>query len=175
MELSRYGTLTGGARRELLAVYADVRAPLLHLPNYRVAAFAERLDGYAAGPGFGLVLGRAEGSGVVGYAYGTTVAAGDRYWARMAEPLPAGFTDAPVLALREIGVRAAWRGSGTARRIHDALVAGRAEGRAVLMVNPLAGEGKVLRVYESWGYEAFNSQAATADSPRLLVMVRPAR
>ncbi|MGW4380113.1 GNAT family N-acetyltransferase [Kitasatospora sp. NPDC004531] len=171
VEFRHHTALAGQTRRELLEVYADVRAPLLHLPNYRVAAFTERLDRHRADPGFELVL-ALDGGRAVGYAYGTTVDAGDRYWRRMAEPLPDGFTDTPVLALREIGVRPPWRGTGTARRLHDELLARRTEERVALMVNPLAGDGKVQAVYESWGYRAVNSQAATPDSPRLAVLLR---
>nr|WP_234322914.1 GNAT family N-acetyltransferase [Streptomyces sp. NRRL S-350] len=173
VDLRHHTALAAEARQDLLAVYAEVRAPLLHLPNYSVATFAERLDRYAAEPGFALVLAH-DGRVPVGYAYGNTVEPGDRYWTRLAEPLPEGFADTPALALREIGVRAPWRGTGTARRIHDALLAGRTEGRAVLMVNPLAGDGKVQRLYGTWGYRAFNAQEASPDSPRLTAMVRPA-
>ncbi|WP_031065825.1 GNAT family N-acetyltransferase [Streptomyces sp. NRRL WC-3742] len=171
VELRYYGELAGQVREDLLEVYADVRGPLLHLANYSVEAFGERLDRSAGESGFGLVLGY-EGGVVVGYACGNRVGAGDRYWGRMAEPLPEGFTDEPVLALREIGVRSGWRGTGVARRIHDRLLAGREEGRVLLMVNPLAGDGKVQAVYEGWGYRAVNGQAATAESPRLVVMMR---
>ncbi|MEU3571589.1 GNAT family N-acetyltransferase [Kitasatospora sp. NPDC036755] len=174
VELRHHTALSPVVRRDLLDVYAEVRAPLLHLANYGLAAFTERLGLHAAGPGFELVLGY-DGGRAVGYAYGNTVEARDPYWKRMAEPLSEDGPRAPVLALREIGVRPAWRGTGTARRVHDALLAGRGEERVVLMVNPLAGDGKVLRLYEGWGYRAFNAQAASAHSPRLTVMVRPTR
>ncbi|MGW3076487.1 GNAT family N-acetyltransferase [Kitasatospora sp. NPDC001132] len=174
VELRHHTSLAPEARQDLLDVYADVRAPLLHRPNYCLAAFVERLDRHTADPGFELVLGY-DGELPIGYAYGNTVDAGDRYWKRMGEPLPHGFTDTPALAVKEIGVRTPWRGTGAARRIHDALLAGRAEGRATLMVNPLAGDGKVQRVYEAWGYRAFNTQQPTPDSPRLTVMLRPIR
>ncbi|GAA3012655.1 hypothetical protein GCM10020229_25000 [Kitasatospora albolonga] len=173
-DLRHHTALTPAARQALLEAYADVRAPLLHLPNYALPAFTERLERHAASPGFELVLAHAAGV-TAGYAYGTSVDAADPYWRRMADPLPPGFTDTPVLALREIGVRTPWRGTGTARRLHDSLLAARPEARVTLMVNPLAGEGRVLRLYESWGYREFNAQPATADSPRLAVMVRPTR
>nr|WP_035956231.1 acetyltransferase [Kitasatospora sp. NRRL B-11411] len=187
VEPHRFTTLTADVRQALLAAYADVRAPLLDRPNYRLEAFTERLEQHAATPGFTLVLALATGpdapgrgtggtSGIgtaVGYAYGNTVGPGDGYWQRLAEPLPAGFTATPVLALREIGVRPPWRGTGAARRIHDALLADRPEQRVALMVNPLAGEGKVLRLYEGWGYRGYNSQAGTPLSPELTAMIRP--
>nr|WP_035806458.1 acetyltransferase [Kitasatospora mediocidica] len=172
MELRHHTDLTTQARQDLLDVYADVRAPLLHLVNYRVQTFAERLDRHATEPGFELILGH-DGDVPIGYAYGNTVDADDRYWKRMAEPLPEGFTDTPVLAIKEIGVRTPWRGTGTARRIHDELLAQRTEDRVALMVNPLAGDGRVQALYETWGYHAFNSQLPTPESPRLTAMVRP--
>lgn len=55
-------------RGDLLDVYADVRAPLLHLPNYAVTAFGERLDRQATEPGFAAVLAYADGH-PVSYAY----------------------------------------------------------------------------------------------------------
>ncbi|MEU3572192.1 GNAT family N-acetyltransferase [Kitasatospora sp. NPDC036755] len=172
MELRHHTDLTARARQDLLDVYADVRAPLLHLANYRVQTFAERLDRHATEPGFALVLGY-DGDVPIGYAYGNTADADDRYWKRMSGPLPDGFTDTPVLVIKEIGVRIPWRGTGTARRIHDELLAHRTEDRVTLMVNPLAGDGKVQALYESWGYQAFNSQQPSPDSPRLTAMIRP--
>ncbi|MFD8783518.1 hypothetical protein [Kitasatospora sp. NPDC059599] len=44
-------------------------------------------------------------------------------------------------------IRTPWRGTGTARRIHDALPVGRAEDRVTLPVDPVAGDGKVQRLY----------------------------
>ncbi|MFE6050535.1 GNAT family N-acetyltransferase [Kitasatospora sp. NPDC056446] len=174
VELRHHTALAPEARRDLLDVYADVRAPLLHLPNYRADVFAERLDRHAAEPGFALVLGY-DGDLPIGYAYGNTVTADDRYWKRMTDPLPDGFTDTPVLVIKEIGVRTPWRGTGAARRIHDALLTGRTEDRVSLMVNPLAGDGKVQHLYETWDYQAFNAQQPTPDSPRLTAMIRPTR
>lgn len=41
---------------------------------------------------------------------------------------------------------------GVSRRMYDALLACRAEGHATLMLNPAAGDGKVMRLYKGWGY-----------------------
>lgn len=156
----------------LLEVYADVRAPLLYLPNYRVEAFSERLARHACEPGWEAVIGYDAGE-PVGYAYVNTLASDDRWWARMVKLLPASYTDISTVALKEIGVRAPWRGTGTARRIHDKLLVGRPEERVTLLVNPLAGDGKVRALYESWGYHTFNEQQPSPDSPRLMAMIRP--
>ncbi|MFF5706549.1 GNAT family N-acetyltransferase [Streptomyces sp. NPDC012794] len=159
-------------RGPLTAVYAEVREPLLHLRNYAVPTFAERLERYGREPGFAAVLAFGPGDRPVGYAYGNTVGAGDLWWRRIGD-VDGEYTVSPALALREIGVTAACRGTGLARRVHDELLAGREERYASLMVNPAAGEGKVQRVYESWGYEAIGPVRPSPDSPVLMAMVRP--
>ncbi|MFE9241891.1 GNAT family N-acetyltransferase [Streptomyces sp. NPDC007007] len=162
------------ARGDLLDVYAEVRAPLLHLPNYAVTAFGERIDRHSAEPGFTAVLAYADDQ-PVGYAYSNTIEHGDRYWQRTS-PTPAEkYTERPVVALKEIGVRPAWRKTGTARRIHDALLATRDEPYVTLMVNPAAGDGKVRALYESWRYEGIGQSQPSPASPVLTVMIRATR
>ncbi|MFC1400363.1 MULTISPECIES: hypothetical protein [Streptacidiphilus] len=90
----------------------------------------------------------------------------------MTEPLPLGFTDISTAALKEIMVRTPWRGTGTALRIHDTLLSNRTEERVTLSVNPLAGDGKVQALYVTWGYEPFNEQRPSPDSPSLIAMIR---
>lgn len=159
-------------RGDLLDVYAEVRAPLLHMPNYAVTAFGERLDRHSTEAGFVAVLAYADGH-PVGYAYGNTIEHGDRYWQRTS-PAPAEeYTGRSALALKEIGVRPAWRGTGTALRIHDALLTGRDEAHVTLMVNRAAGDGKVHALYRSWGYEDIGESQPSAASPLLTVMIRP--
>ena len=88
-------------------------------------------------------------------------------------PAPAGkYTERPAVALKEIGVRPAWRKTGTARRIHDALLATRDEPFVTLMVNPAAGDGKVHALYTSWGYEDIGQSQPSPASPVLTVMIR---
>ncbi|MEV7360175.1 GNAT family N-acetyltransferase [Kitasatospora sp. NPDC091276] len=137
-----------------------MRAPLLHLPNYALPAFGERLQRHGGEPGFEAVIGYA-GSVPVGYAYGNTVEAADRWWTRMARPMPHHLTAALVFALKELGVRTRWRGTGAARRIHDALLSARPEERATLMVNPAAGDGKVHALDTAWSYEDSTRSAPT--------------
>jgi GNAT superfamily N-acetyltransferase len=158
-------------RGDLVDVYADVRSALLHLPNYAVTAFGERLDRHGAEPGFVAVLAYADGF-PVGYAYANTIEHGDRYWERT-NPVPADeYTARPAAALKEIGVRSAWRKTGTARRIHDALLATRSEPFVTLMVNP-AGDGKVHALYQSWGYDDIGHSQPSPSSPLLNVMIKP--
>ncbi len=159
-------------RGDLLNVYAEVRAPLLHLPNYAVTAFGERLDRHGGEPGFMAVVGYA-GEQPIGYAYANTIGHGDRYWQRTSPAPGEQYTAASAIALKELGVHPAWRGTGTARRIHDALLASRDEPYVTLMVNPAAGDGKVHALYRSWGYEDIGQSQPSPASPVLTVMIRP--
>ncbi|WP_329251725.1 GNAT family N-acetyltransferase [Streptomyces sp. NBC_01478] len=170
IELRTFTTLAD-VRGDLLDVYAEVRAPLLHLPNYAVATFGERLDRHGTDPGFTAVLAYADGY-PVGYVYGNTIEHGDRYWKRTS-PAPAKtYTGRPAVALKEIGVRATWRKTGTARRIHDAFLTAREEPYVTLMVNSVAGDGKVHALYKSWGYEDIGQSQPSPASPALTVMIR---
>ena len=170
IELRTFTTLDT-VRGDLLDVYAEVRAPLLHLPNYAVTAFGERLDRHATEPGFVAVLAYADGH-PVGYVYGNTIEHGDRYWQRTS-PAPAEkYTERRAVALKEIGVRPAWRKTGTARHLHDAFLAAREEPFVTLMVNSAAGDGKVHALYESWGYEDIGQSQPSPASPVLTVMIR---
>lgn len=140
IELRTFTTLDT-IRGDLLDVYADVRAPLLHLPDYAIT-FGERIDRHGSEPRFTAILAHADGH-PVGYTFGNTIEHGDRCWQRIS-PTPAGrYTKRPAAALKEVGVRLAWRKTGTARRIHDALLATHDEPYVMLMVNPAAGDGKV--------------------------------
>ncbi|WP_327660495.1 MULTISPECIES: GNAT family N-acetyltransferase [unclassified Streptomyces] len=162
------------ARGDLLDVYAEVRAPLLHLPNYAVTSFGERLDRHGSEPGFKVVLAYADAH-PVGYAYGNQIEDGDRYWQRTSPPPSEKYTAQAAIALKEIGVSPGWRGTGVARRIHDALLAGQDEPYVTLMVNEAAGDGKVHALYRSWGYEDIGHSQPSPASPRLTVMIRPTR
>ncbi|MFF9781627.1 GNAT family N-acetyltransferase [Streptomyces nigrescens] len=162
------------ARQKLIDLYTDVRAELLHLPNYRADVFAERLDRHATEPGWHGVIAYV-GDDAVGYAYANTIEPDDRWWARMTTPVPALYTAAPAVAVKEIGVTTPWRGKGVARHIHDDLLADRSEPYATLMVNPAAGDGKVRRLYEGWGYAVIGEVQPSPESPVLACMARSVR
>lgn len=170
IDLRQFTTLDG-AREDLIDVYAEVRAPLLHLPNYAITTFGERLDRHGTEPGFVAVLAYAEDR-PVGYAYGNRIGHGDRYWQRTTPEPPAQYTEGPALAIKEIGVRPTWRKTGTARRIHDALLLNAEERYVTLMVNTAAGDGKVHALYQGWGYEDIGDSQPSPTSPLLAVMVR---
>jgi GNAT superfamily N-acetyltransferase len=158
----------------LIEVYAEVRSDRLHDPHYSVERYGERLARHASEPGWEAVVGY-DGDEPVGYAYGNTVEHGDRWWKRITSPLPGGVTRIPTLALKEIMVRVPWRKTGASRRIHDALLDQRSEAQVTLMVNPLAGDGKVHGLYETWGYKDIGTSQPSPDSPVLMAMLRDVR
>ena len=59
-------------------------------------------------------------------------------------------TGSRTFALNEIMVRAPWRGTTIARRIHDAPIHTRPEQRSTLLVEQSLPKGR--RRYEEWGY-----------------------
>jgi GNAT superfamily N-acetyltransferase len=170
----RHATLLEDVWSVLIEVYAEVRADRLHEPHYSVERYGERLSRHGSEPGWEAVIGF-DGNEPVGYAYVNTLTPDDRWWRRMTTPLPDGCTDRPTVALKEIMVRDRWRGTGVARRIHDEVLSGRDEEQVSLLVNPLAGEGKVKALYESWGYHEISAQQPAADGPVLSAMLRAIR
>lgn len=163
-------------RQLLLDVHAEVRGDfgLLDKPFNSVERFNERLTIYASRPGWETVIGYDNGV-PIGYAFCVPLTSDTPWWDSMLTPLPEGYTTETgtrTLAFNEILVRRQWRGTGSARRIHDELLSGRAEERVTLLVDPAAGNGKVKANYESWGYEHVGDQQPFPDSPRFAVMMR---
>ncbi|MFD9816087.1 GNAT family N-acetyltransferase [Streptomyces sp. NPDC059080] len=172
--LRRVTELNGATRQALADLYANVRADLLHLPNYKVSTFTERLDRHAAEPGWESVIAYA-GDDPVGYAYANTVEPGNRWWARLESPAPEEYTSGPAVAIKEIGIVKPWRGQGIARQMHDHLMQARPELYATLFVNSKAGDGKVQALYAGWGYVVIGEQQPLSpDAPRLTCMGRRA-
>lgn len=166
-------------RQTIIGIHVEVRQQDFGLtgPFYSAERFGERLTSHSGAPGWEAIIGFEAGE-PVGFAYAVPLGPNTRWWSAMTSPLPEGYTDetgARTLALNEIVVRKAWRGTGVARRLHEELLAGRQEERVTLLVNPKAGDGKVQAVYEAWGYEQIGEQQPFPDSPRFAAMMRPLR
>lgn len=156
----------------LLDVYREIYASE-DASFHSVGKFAERLDMYAALDGWEAVIGRTEENVVTGYTFGAPLPPGSGWWRSAAEPLPEGLTaenGRRTFAVFEIMVRAAWRGTGEAHRIHEALLAGRPEQRATLLVDTT--HDQVRRRYEEWGYRSIGSQKPFQDAPVYVMMLR---
>ena len=89
----------------------------------------------------------------MGYAYGAPLPAGAAWWGGLLTEVPAEDieeTGDRTYALSELMVRRPWRKTGTAKALHDALLAERAEKRATLLVDQ--GHPKVRALYQAWGW-----------------------
>ncbi|MCP2329622.1 ribosomal protein S18 acetylase RimI-like enzyme [Hamadaea flava] len=154
----------GRGRERLLGVYREVYADVLREPFFSESRYWQRLEGYAERNGFALVVGDVDGE-LVGYALGCTLPAQARWWNGLVDPVDAGLLAEDgrrTFALNEIMVRAAWRRRGFARALHDALLAGRPEQRATLLVDPANGPARAA--YLSWGWYAFGRVKPFPDS-----------
>jgi ribosomal protein S18 acetylase RimI-like enzyme len=143
---------------EFLKLYGDVYAgaPYWNRPA-DVAEFAAEWGRLREEPGIRLVLARA--ADAVGFGLGHVVRPDSGWWGGAPTVRGASF------GIAEFGVLAGWRRLGVARRLHDALLAGRGESRAVLWVRVDAPVARA--VYDSWGYRVVG---AVEQSPGYHVM-----
>ncbi|MFF8566597.1 GNAT family N-acetyltransferase [Streptomyces albidoflavus] len=116
-----------------------------------------------------------EGQTPVGYAYGSKFKPGG-WWKGAVRPIG---VRGRIFALSELMVTAQWRGTGRARRIHDALLHSAGgilpEGLdfATLLVD--STHPKVRALYKDWGYREAGQCEPSGGSPAYAVMVRPLR
>nr|WP_237535135.1 GNAT family N-acetyltransferase [Streptomyces sp. SID3343] len=170
MDLRRYTHANAAEARPLLVrLYGDVYTGD---PVRDDDAFAQRLAGQTASPGWVGVIEYRDGEPVA-YAYGMPLPADTDWWTRTAPHLPVDDDlvredGARTFTLAEIGVRAAWRGTGLARRLHDVLLHDRPEERVVLRV--LTARPRLIATYRAWGYEA---APGVPDDAKVRAMIRP--
>ncbi len=144
VRVETHDRLAAAASAEFLKLYGDVYAgaPYWNGPK-DVAEFAAEWVQLRDEPGIRLVLARAE-AGAVGFGLGHVVRPDSGWWGSAPTVRGASF------GIAEFGVLAGWRRLGVARRLHDALLAGRGESRSVLWVRVDAPVARA--VYDSWGY-----------------------
>ncbi|MFD8144439.1 GNAT family N-acetyltransferase [Streptomyces sp. NPDC059708] len=168
LELVHHDHSTAKAiRQTLIDVHAEVYADQKDDPF--VQRFPWFVDHWSGNPGFTCVIGYDQGE-PVGYAYGAAQREGGEWW-RGHTPQPAA--GGRTYAVSEIMVRPRWRKTGTARRIHEALLDGRPESLAVLLVD--TAHPRVQNLYETWHYTQVGTQQPFPDSPLFAVMVRTLR
>lgn len=165
MDLKRYRHADAQDVRSMLLdihdeVYADNPDPF-----HSRERFTYFLDRWSSRPGWKCVSGW-ENGGPVGYAYGSMLAPGG-WWKGSNRPLD---VRGSVFALSELMVLPEWRGTGRAKKIHDALI-GPVEAN-VVSLQVETGHPKVVRLYESWGYRQVDTSKSHEDSPEYAVMVK---
>lgn len=149
-------------RQTLLDVHADAYADQMDDFHQRFPWF---VDHWGGNPGFSCMIGY-DGDEPVGFAYGAPATPEREWWREHLDPAPA---DPATFSVSELMVRPRWRKTGTARRLHHALVASRDEHLAVLLVDTT--HPKVRTLYESWGYRPIGERQPFPDSPVYTVML----
>jgi ribosomal protein S18 acetylase RimI-like enzyme len=152
-------------RRLLLAVYTEVYADLLGDPFFAPDRFWERLEAYAKWPGFELVTGWINDE-LVGYTLGYTLPPRSNWWRGFrgdVAPLVLEEDGQRTFAVTQLMVLPAWQRRGYARQLHDALLAGRPEERATLLVKP--DNIPARTAYLSWGWQLFGQLQPFDDAP----------
>jgi GNAT superfamily N-acetyltransferase len=168
VELRRFGHEDlPNIRQTLLDVHAEAYADEMDDEfNQRFPWF---VDHWGSHPGFACVIGF-EDEEPVGFAYGAPATPGREWWREHLSESPA---DDSTFSVSELMVRPRWRKTGTAERLHTALIESRPEALAVLLVDP--DHPKVQALYETWGYRRVGNRQPFPDSPNFTVMLRDLR
>lgn len=170
------GDAVAGQLDAFLPAYEEVYAE----PPYRegprdVADFIDRFRVQAKRPGVRLVLARAGGGGVVGFAFGFLLPADTAWWDGAFEALPEAFTAETgqrTFAVIELAVRRAWRRQGVAARMHAALLDGLTAERVTLTMRPEPEAAPAQSAYAAWGYRRVCLSRPWSDAPVYELMVR---
>lgn len=153
-------------RQTLLDVHAAAYADDMTEFDEKFPWFVDHWGGH---PNFACVIGYEDGE-PIGFAYGAPATPGREWWREHLTEPPA---DEETFSVSELMVRHKWRKTGTAERLHTALLTDRPEALAVLLVD--REHPKVQALYESWEYRKVGERQPFADSPVFAVMLREIR
>lgn len=167
MELNHYGHQDA----------RDIRALLLDIHEEAYAddddqfhsreRFAEFVDMWSGKDTWSCVMAFEDGE-PVGYAYGAQFSPG-RWW--RGSDTPESVTgETRVFALSELMVVPKWRKTGTAARLHEALLNHQDTDVVSLLVD--TAHPKVKALYESWGYQQVDTTKPFDDAPLYAVMLK---
>lgn len=152
-------------RDALLSVYAEVYADLLADPFFAPARFWQRLENYAKRQGFALVTGWLDDD-LVGYTLGFTLPKQATWWGGFRGDVDPALLEEDgqrTFAVTQLMVLPTRQRRGYARRLHDALLEGRSEERATLLVKP--DNVPARAAYLSWGWHQFGQIQPFDDAP----------
>ncbi|MGW5349297.1 N-acetyltransferase family protein [Streptomyces sp. NPDC004031] len=123
------------------------------------------VDHWGGNPGFACVIAY-DGDDAVGFAYGAPGTPGREWWRDHLDPAPEKHR---TFSYSELAVVPRWRKKGVAEQLSRALMDGRAEDLAVLLVD--VQHPRVQALYESWGYRKVGERRPFPDSPVYAVMI----
>ncbi|MGY5131953.1 GNAT family N-acetyltransferase [Streptomyces nigrescens] len=168
-EFQRYdGTSVKTIADELIEVYARVydAPPYRGDPFFSVATFRERLEAAFGSEGFETVTAR-QGGQIVGYVHGATLPTDKPWWTSLGNRRPAelrSLADAgQVFWLRELMVSPEFQNRGLGRKIHDTVIAGRAERTTALTC--IIDNQPAHDAYLRWGYTVMGEIKHAPESP----------
>ncbi|WP_344425564.1 GNAT family N-acetyltransferase [Amycolatopsis minnesotensis] len=149
----------------LLEVYTEVYADLLADPFFTPARFWQRLENYAKRQGFALITGWLDDT-LVGYTLGFTLPKQATWWGGFLGDVDPALLEEDgrrTFAVTQLMVVPGWQRRGYAHRLHGALLDGRAEERATLLVKP--DNVPARTAYLSWGWHLFGQVQPFDDAP----------
>jgi ribosomal protein S18 acetylase RimI-like enzyme len=150
-------------RQTILDIHADAYADMRD--DEFVQKFPWFVDHWGGNPGFSCVIAY-DGDQAVGFAYGAPANPGREWWREHMNPAP---VKDRTFSFSEMAVRTGWRKIGAGKQLADALMDGRDEDLAVLLVDP--DHPRVQALYESWGYRKVGDRRPFPDSPTYAVMI----
>jgi ribosomal protein S18 acetylase RimI-like enzyme len=151
---------------EVVGIYAAANAERRDHPFFQPEDFWTRLiERHALAEDFLFVLGRVDGI-AAGFAFGSPRHEAADIWAMVRQALPdipAPSDTEPIYVLREIAVHPRFQGRGYGHQLHDALLTGRPERIAQLLVLPDNLIAK--RAYHSWGWRDIGPRKPLPEAP----------
>lgn len=164
---------------DLIEVYAEVYnvEPYRGDPFFAVPAYINRLHMAFDMPGFETVTARLDDGTLAGYVHGVTLDPARAWWDSLGDARPAEAVQAAeageVFWLRELMTLPEFQGKGIGRRVHDAVVDGRAEPWTTLTC--IIDNEPARSAYPRWGYDVIGRIRHAPESPLYDAMVlRPA-
>ncbi|MEU1909332.1 GNAT family N-acetyltransferase [Streptomyces hygroscopicus] len=153
---------------------ADIRQTIIDL--YDAAAGPDRddefkkkfpwfVDHWGGHPEFSCMI-AFDGDKAVGFAYGAPGSPGHEWWRDYLDPAP---EKSRTFSYSELAVSPTWRKKGVAERLTRALMEGREEDLAVLLVD--VTHPRVQALYETWGFRKIGERQPFPDSPVYAVML----